>query len=372
MKKKDADFFEKKWFLLGISLLVAILLFTYAYSENYGLSTINRNSSISTSKQETISNVPIQVDIDTDRYFISGLPETVVLTLKGPESVLVQTISAADYRVVSEDLNSLGAGKYTVQLRVENLSNEIEYQITPSRVNVVIEERVSIDSPVEVRFDESLVDPEYKAGNPVLSADTVTLTGPASTIARVENVYVTVPAENGLTNSINMNTVVQVEDSDGNKLNVSVEPQEVNVKIPITLYGKVVPLVVQQIGIPAENKEYTIEISGDDVITLTGDISFLEEIDQVALPVSVTGIEENTTQTIVIPVPNETLLVTPTSVMVTITVNDADEVEASTATESSSVPTEADTTASASESALVSSSSAETDSNGGSQTDSSS
>jgi len=370
MKKKDTDFFEKKWFLLGISLLVAILLFTYAYSENYGLSTINRNSSISTSKQETISNVPIQVDIDTDRYFISGLPETVVLTLKGPESVLVQTISAADYKVVSEDLNSLGAGKYTVQLRVENLSNEIEYQITPSRVNVVIEERVSINSPVEVRFDESLVDPQYKAANPTLSADTVTLTGPASTIARVENVYVTVPAENGLTNSINMNTVVQVEDSDGTKLNVSVEPQEVNVNIPITPYGKEVPLVLQQIGIPAANKEYTIEISGDDVITLTGESSLLEGINQVALPVSVTGIEENTTQTIVIPVPNEALLVTPVSVMVTITVNDADE--ASPATESSSVPTEADTTTSVSESAPVSSASAETDSNSGSQTDSSS
>jgi YbbR domain-containing protein len=349
MKKKDAKFFEKKWVLRGVSLLVALLLFAYVYSENYGLSTINRNSSISTSTQETISNVPIQVDINTDRYFISGLPETVVLTLKGPQSVLMQTISAADYRVVTEDLNALGAGEHTVQLRVENLSNEIEYQLTPSRVNVVIEERVSIKSPVELRFDESLVNPAYNAGNPVLSANTVTLTGPASTIARVKNVYVIVPAENGLTNSINMNTVVQVEDSDGNKLNVSVEPQEVNVKIPITLYGKKVPLIVQQVGVPVENKQYAIEISGDDVVTLTGDRALLEGIDQIALPVSVTGVAENKTQTIVIPLPSGSLTATPVSVEVTITVKDANA--ASTAAESSSVPTASDTS-SASESSV--------------------
>lgn len=350
MKKKDAKFFENKWVLRISSLLIALLLFTYVYSEKYGLSTLNRNSSISTSTQETISNVPIQVDIDTDRYFISGLPETVVLTLKGPGSILVQTISAADYRVVTEDLDALGAGEHTIQLRVENLSNEIEYQITPSRVNVVIEERVSIESPVEVRFDESLVNPAYSAGDPVLSAATVTLTGPADTIARVENVYVTVPAENGLTNSINMNTVVQVEDSDGNKLNVSVEPQEVNVKIPITLYGKEVPLIVQQVGVPVENKQYTIEIAGDDVVTLTGDRALLEGIDQIALPVSVTGVTEDKTQTIAIPLPNESLTATPDSVKVTITVKDADA--ASTAAEAGSVPTES-ATSSASESSVT-------------------
>ena len=326
-KPQDDKFLEKKWVVRGVSFLISLLLFAYVYSENYGWSTSTSNSSISTSKRETISNVPIQVNIDTDAYFISGLPETVVLTLNGPESILVQTISAADYRIVTEDLDELGPGTHTIQLTAENLSNEIDYSITPSRVNVVIEERVAIERPVEVRFDESLVDPEYLAGVPELSAETVTLTGPASTISRVDSVYVTVAAENGLTNTVNMNTVVQVVDTNGNKLNVSVDPQEVSVRIPISLYGKEVPLVIQQIGVPLEGKIYTIEVDGDSSVTLTGARSVLADIDEVTLPVSVTGVSSNTTQTLTIPVPNDTLTATPTTIKVNIRVSEAAEAE---------------------------------------------
>ena len=355
-KPQDDKFLENKWVVRGLSFLISLLLFAYVYSENYGWSTSTSNSSISTSKRETISNVPIQVNIDTDEYFISGLPETVVLTMTGPESVLVQTISAADYRIVTEDLDELGPGTHTIQLTAENLSNEIDYSITPSRVNVVIEERVAIESPVEVRFDESLVDPQYLAGVPELSADTVTLTGPASTIKRVDSVYVTVAAENGLTNTVNMNTVVQVVDSDGNKLNVSVDPQEISVRIPISLYGKEVPLVIQQIGVPIEGKIYTIEVDGESTVTLTGDRSVLADIDEVILPVSVTGVESNTTQTLTIPVPNDTLTATPTTVKVNIRVSDAAEAaadsEAAAGGESSSSSDESSTIASSASDSL--------------------
>lgn len=366
-KQQDDKFLENKWVVRGLSFLISLLLFAYVYSENYGWSTSTSNSSISTSKRETISNVPIQVNIDTDAYFISGLPETVVLTMTGPESVLVQTISAADYRIVTEDLDELGPGTHTIQLTAENLSNEIDYSITPSRVNVVIEERVAIESPVEVRFDESLVDPQYLAGIPELSADTVTLTGPASTIKRVDSVYVTVAAENGLTNTVNMNTVVQVVDAGGNKLNVSVDPQEISVRIPISLYGKEVPLVIQQIGVPLEGKIYTIEVDGEASVTLTGDKSVLADIDEVILPVSVTGVESNTTQTLTIPVPNDTLTATPTTIKVNIRVSDASEAA------SASEPTGAEgESSSADESSAIASSASDSPDSESSQSESSS
>ncbi|MFZ2847600.1 MAG: CdaR family protein [Trichococcus flocculiformis] len=367
-KQQDDKFLENKWVVRGLSFLISLLLFTYVYSENYGWSTSTSNSSISTSKRETISNVPIQVNIDTDEYFISGLPETVVLTLNGPESVLVQTISAADYRIVTENLDELGPGTHTIQLTAENLSNEIDYAITPSRVNVVIEERVAIESPVEVRFDESLVDPKYLAGVPELSVDTVTLTGPASTISRVDSVYVTVAAENGLTNTVNMNTVVQVVDASGNKLNVSVDPQEISVRIPISLYGKKVPLVIQQTGVPLEGKVYTIDVDGEASVTLTGDKSILADIDEVFLPVSVTGVESNTTQTLTIPVVNDTLTATPTTIKVNIRVSNAAETPA----DSETTADEGESSSSADESSAVASSDSDNPKSEEGQSDSSS
>ena len=280
----------------------------------------------------------------------------------------MQTISAADYRIVTENLDELGPGTHTIQLTAENLSNEIDYAITPSRVNVVIEERVAIESPVEVRFDESLVDPKYLAGVPELSVDTVTLTGPASTISRVDSVYVTVAAENGLTNTVNMNTVVQVVDASGNKLNVSVDPQEISVRIPISLYGKKVPLVIQQTGVPLEGKVYTIDVDGEASVTLTGDKSILADIDEVFLPVSVTGVESNTTQTLTIPVVNDTLTATPTTIKVNIRVSNAAETPA----DSETTADEGESSSSADESSAVASSASDNPKSEEDQSDSSS
>ncbi len=269
---------------------------------------------------------------------------------------------------MTENLDELGPGTHTIQLTAENLSNEIDYAITPSRVNVVIEERVAIESPVEVRFDESLVDPKYLAGVPELSVDTVTLTGPASTISRVDSVYVTVAAENGLTNTVNMNTVVQVVDASGNKLNVSVDPQEISVRIPISLYEKKVPLVIQQIGVPLEGKAYTIDVDGEASVTLTGDKSILADIDEVFLPVSVTGVESNTTQTLTIPVVNDTLTATPTTIKVNIRVSNAAETPA----DSETTADEGESSSSADESSAVASSTSDNPKSEEDQSDSSS
>ena len=264
MSKKKNDLLENVWVVRLISLLVSLLLFGYVYSENYGLSTTNRNDAISTLRSETISNLPIQINIDTDRYFISGLPETVMLNISGPESVIVQTLSASDFNIVTEDLDLLGPGRHTVQLRVENLSEELTYQIVPSRVNVQIEEKVTIESAVEVLFDADAVNDSFISKAPVLKRESVIITGPVSTIERIDRIYVRVPTENEITSTLKGNYVVQVEDAARNKLNVAVEPQEIEVEIPIEPYEKTVPIRLVQKGTPVSGKKYELSLAGNE------------------------------------------------------------------------------------------------------------
>lgn len=320
MKKTDSKLYENIWIIRITSLLISLLLFGYVYSENYGLTTSSSNSSISTLRSETISNLPIEVNIDTNRFFIAGLPETVTLSLSGPESVIVQTLSAGDYTVVTEDLNQLGTGRHTIRLYVENLSDELQYQLTPSRVNVVIEEKVTVESPVEVIFDTSLVDDRYTSGKPVVNPEKVILTGPASTMDRVDRVYVRVPVENGLTSDVSGSSVVQVEDADRNKLNVTVEPQEVNVRIPIQPYEKTVPLKLKQTGTPAEGRRYELQLVGDGEITLTGSKSLLADVEQVEIPVDVSEIKTSTVLTVPVPISLPGVTIDPQQVQVNVTV----------------------------------------------------
>lgn len=330
MKKTDAKLYENIWIIRITSLLISLLLFGYVYSENYGLTTSSSNSSISTLRSETISNLPIEVNIDTERFFITGLPETVTLSLSGPESVIVQTLSASDFHIVTEDLNQLGTGRHTIRLNVENLSDELEYQLTPSRVNVVIEEKVTVESPVEVIFDNSLVDDRYASGDPVVSPEKVILTGPASTMDRVDRVYVRVQTEAGLTSDVNVSSVVQVEDADRNKLNVTVEPQEVSVRIPIRPYQKSVPLKLKQTGTPTEERRYELKLVGDGELTLTGSKSLLADIEEVAIPVDVTDLKTSTVLTVPVPISLPGVTIDPQQVQVNVTVENRTEADDTT------------------------------------------
>jgi len=329
-KNNNNNLLENVWVVRLISLLVSILLFGYVYSENYGLSTTNRNDAISTLRSETISNLPIQINMDTERYFISGLPETVMLNISGPESVIVQTLSASDFNIVTEDLDLLGPGRHTVQLRAENLSEELTYQIVPSRVNVQIEEKVTIESSVEVRFDTDAVNDAYISKEPILNRESVIITGPASTVARIDRIYVRVPTDSEITSTLKDTYVVQVEDEARNKLNVVVEPQEIEVEIPVEPYEKTVPIRLVQIGTPVSGKKYQLSLARTENVVLTGDQKLLADVDEVVVEVDVSAIRTTAVVTAaVLPLDLAGTDVVPKQVEVNVTVENTQTEETS-------------------------------------------
>lgn len=329
-KNNNNNLLENVWVVRLISLLVSILLFGYVYSENYGLSTTNRNDAISTLRSETISNLPIQINMDTERYFISGLPETVMLNISGPESVIVQTLSASDFNIVTEDLDLLGPGRHTVQLRVENLSEELTYQIVPSRVNVQIEEKVTVESSVDVRFDTDAVNDAYISKEPILNRESVIITGPASTVARIDRIYVRVPTDSEITSTLKDTYVVQVEDEARNKLNVVVEPQEIEVEIPVEPYEKTVPIRLVQIGTPVSGKKYQLSLARTENVVLTGDQKLLADVDEVVVEVDVSAIRTTAVVTAaVLPLDLAGTDVAPKQVEVNVTVENTQAEETS-------------------------------------------
>ncbi|WP_373739439.1 CdaR family protein, partial [Jeotgalibaca porci] len=329
-KNNNNNLLENVWVVRLISLLVSILLFGYVYSENYGLSTTNRNDAISTLRSETISNLPIQINMDTDRYFISGLPETVMLNISGPESVIVQTLSASDFNIVTEDLDLLGPGRHTVQLRVENLSEELTYQIVPSRVNVQIEEKVTIESSVEVRFDTDAVNDAYISKEPILNRESVIITGPASTVERIDRIYVRVPTDSEITSTLKDTYVVQVEDEARNKLNVVVEPQEIEVEIPVEPYEKTVPIRLVQIGTPVSGKKYQLSLARTENVVLTGNQKLLADVDEVVVEVDVSAIRTTAVVTAaILPLDLAGTDVVPKQVEVNVTVENTQTEETS-------------------------------------------
>lgn len=148
-------FYNNKIALLLLSLFLSLLLFVYVKAEQYNENPISFFQNVSEATTETIYNVPVYIDGNVDNYYISGLPDSVSVSLSGPKNVIDQTLEANDFKVVTEDLTDLGEGSYYIQLQMENLPESVSYEISPSSVNISIDTVQTTEMPVQVDIANS-------------------------------------------------------------------------------------------------------------------------------------------------------------------------------------------------------------------------
>ena len=110
-------FINSKYFYLLISLLIAIWLFLSVSSPNMTATrdtyTQSKQTSDSATKTVTIKDVKLNVNIDTDRYYVTGYPQTVEVTIKGPSSLVTATQNTRNFNVYA-DLTNYGVGNYRI------------------------------------------------------------------------------------------------------------------------------------------------------------------------------------------------------------------------------------------------------------------
>ncbi|SFH88915.1 CdaR family protein [Pisciglobus halotolerans] len=314
------------WFTRIIALAFSILLFTYVnYENNDRYSTAIGGATVNSS--EVITNLPIAVDVDKDRYYVTGLPETATIRLEGTTAILLNTITTQNFSIVTPNLNELGKGTHTIQLLTRGLPGELSYSIYPSEVTVTVEERRSEEHEVSVNFDERLLASGYEAGTPILDKKTVEVSGSSATMERVRHVGVNVEVEKGITKDISQKLPVTVTDAEGNPLDVSVEPSEVTVTIPITTHHKEVPVVLSETGTKEPDTTYEIALAEGqkETVDVVGEKEELKEIIELPVAVDVTGIKETTTQEITPELPEGISSVKPESIKVKVTVKKTNE-----------------------------------------------
>ena len=180
--------YNSSWFTKLIALAFAILLFTYVnYENNSKLLTTNPLNGVSTSSSKIITNLPIVVDIDQDKYFVSGFPETASIEISGPTNIVSQTIANKAFDITAQNLNELGVGVHTINLVAEGLSSDLNYTITPSEITIEIKEKRVETFKVDVIFDDSKLATGYVAEEPILNYETVEVSGAASTIEKIDS-----------------------------------------------------------------------------------------------------------------------------------------------------------------------------------------
>lgn len=306
----------KKSFLVVISFILTMALFVYA-SES---SPSRQSAAVSIqTTSNTIGNVPVYVDMDSQLYTVTGLPESVTLRIEGSSSSLLAVAGNASYRVKTPNLNELGTGKHMITLQVTGLPSGVKGTVSPETVEIMIEKKATVELPVSVNVNRSNLPGAYKSGQALVSPARVTISGPESLINQVENVLATVTVPENTKADYTSSVAVQALDATGKPLTLKVEPEQVQVRVPITTNSKKVPLVLTTTG--SAGSQYTYQLKSDiKEVTILGAQEILDRLTAIPVVVDVSQMTKTTTQVVKLTLPTGVDSVTPENISVEVVV----------------------------------------------------
>ncbi|MGG3690034.1 CdaR family protein [Caldifermentibacillus hisashii] len=306
---------ESKWFVRGLALVLALLLYITAYIDQMGPASGAARDNTTT---ETIEDVPVVLYYDEENFVVTGAPQTVDVIVEGNSSLVKSAKNLRDFTVYL-DLTKAEIGTQRVKFQVRDISDKLTVSIKPEAVNVNVQEKVTKEFTVDIQFNKALLEDGYQAEEPVIKPKKVKITGGKDVIDQINYVKAIVERNEVIDRTFTQKASVSVLDQNLNKLNVQVEPAEVEVTIPVKSPQKTVPVVIKQQGTPKEGVSIkNIEPAVREVV-LYGRQSALDKISSIEIPVNVANISGDQELTIPITLGNGITAVTPEAINVKVT-----------------------------------------------------
>ncbi len=317
---------DNPWFIKVVALVLAVLLFgSVPKNDPDKPGDVNVPSD---EKVETIEEVPVKRIYDTDTLVVSGVPETVSVTLQGPKNLVQQAKTLRNFEVFV-DLTDAEIGNQRVPITIKDVSDRLTVTIEPGYANVSIQEKVTKGFSVEAEFNGNIVEEGYIAEKPSVKPNKVQITGAKDVIDRITYVKATVNSSGKVSDTITREASILALDKDMNKLDVVVEPGVVEVTIPIKSSSKKVPIDIVRKGTPPSGvtiDSITLETKEAEIIA---DPGVLEKFDRVRVEVDVSKIEEDTEITLPVIIGEGIVRVSPETVKVAVKVTTASEINIS-------------------------------------------
>lgn len=312
------SFWNKKWFLVVVSLLLAILIVGYIDSTQTGFITQGESKKTQQTANETQTiSVPLQVSVNTDKYYVVGYPEKVKVTIEGSNALVTSTVNTQNFRAYI-DLTHKKTGKQTVKVHVTGLNKQLSYTINPSTINVDIERRKSSTMPVQIEYNKNAVARGYNIGTPSVDPQKVEVTGARGEVDQIDQIVAKIGLPNGITHTYNRQVMLVAEDSKGRQLNVVINPSTVRAKLPIYLAKKTVKLNLKPKN-EKSGKVYSVTAKNDKV-TLYGKKSTLAKINKLDVNVDLKGINSSLVKNYPLVLPKGVVKADPSEVQISIKV----------------------------------------------------
>jgi YbbR domain-containing protein len=312
---------DNPWFIKIIALALAFLLYSSVPNSGNKFSDIYVPGEQTTAK---ITNVPVKAYYDTENLVVSGLPETVDVTIEGPITHVQPAKTLKNFEVYV-DLTNAKVGTQKVKLRIRNLSDKLKATLNPEYVDVSIQEKITREFKVGAEYNNGLIADGFTAGQPIVEPDKVKITGAKDVIDRITYVKATLDLKQPVNDTISKDAHIKVLDRDLNKLDVIVDPETVKVTIPVKNTSKEVPINVIQKGTPPSGILIDSINLDTSKATIMGKEDVIKATDHVRVEVDVSRVSDDTTLTVPVIITDGITKVSPQTVTATIKVKKGDQ-----------------------------------------------
>lgn len=323
VREKAHRIFGSRVFYMVFSILASVTIWLYvAYVENPDVSVNVQGVKIEFINEEFLNDKSLVVT-KTD-------VETVSLRFTGRRNT-VTSLTNENLKVTADlaGINSPGIYqlRYSIVYPLDiNQQSLTENGRSNDFITVTVDTLASKDIPVRGIYNGGVAE-GYQAEPLEITPNTITISGPMQTVAKVEAAQVTVMREK-ISKTVEDNLPITLLDDSGHTVptdQLKLSHKTVNVKIPVVMV-KTVPLTVKLMpGAGADETNSKVTVS-PQTISLAGNAELLKNYNQVNLgTIDLSKFLNTTTQTFEIAIPNGmTNLTGSTKADVTVTISGLD------------------------------------------------
>lgn len=288
-------FFNSQFWLVIVSIFLSLLLFLAATTSNY-THVGSQVSGATETYTHTLTNVPIDIKYDSDKYFISGYSYETEVYLTSINRVKLDSEINNDTRSfkVVADLTGLGEGTQTVPLKVMNLPSGVTATASPNNISVTIGKKKTKTFNVQGKVDVSQLAPGFELKKVSTDVSEVEVTSDESIIDQIDHVVANLPENEVLNGNYSGRVALQAVSADGTILASAINPSKARLEVSVKKLTKTVPVRVKLTGKMNDKLSDISYNLNQDQVTISGSQAALDAVNEVVAAVNVSNITKDT------------------------------------------------------------------------------
>lgn len=312
---------RSKIFYLVLSLFFAFLLFFNANSSTNESGTDQYISKTNNTYTAVVTNIPVKLNYDRQKYFVSITPKKINVTLSSHNKVALDAEVSKQTRkfYAMVNLKQYEPGTYTVPIKLKGLNHSIDSQLSQTEAEVTIEEKAKKTMTVTSNVTSKSIEDGMELSHIDIHPKKVTVSASKNDLKHIDRIVAKLPlnSKEKMDKSFSVKAPLIAYDKQGEELVAEFSKPEVEVTVDIEAPTKKVGLNLIQKGQEAKTVSSFQLLCDTQYIYIQGSKELLNNVSSVDVPIDISHITKTTTRQINLHLP-EGIKSKTTSITVTV------------------------------------------------------